>query len=107
MLVNKILKNENLLKAEFALKQANSGNIISLCLSYLALLADYRDDLYKLRGAAEINQHQSTSAARELTDRTRKSIRAAVEFTTGERNQTESLLKSFTSNQRLRSGQNI
>ena len=97
MLIVELLVNENLLKAEFALNQANSSNIIELCREYLRVLTEYRDELYKLRGSPEINLQQSSSLARELTQQVRKAIRSAVEITTRERNKTESLLESFSS----------
>lgn len=97
MLMVELLVNENLLKAEFALNQANSGNIIELCREYLRILTEYRDELYKLRGSPEITLQQSSPLARELTQQVRKAIRSAVEITTRERNKTESLLESFTS----------
>lgn len=97
MLIVELLVNENLLKAEFALNQANSGNIIELCREYLRILTEYRDELYKLRGSPEITLQQSSSLARELTQQVRKAIRSAVEITTRERNKTEALLESFTS----------
>lgn len=97
MLMVELLVNENLLKAEFALNQANSGNIIELCREYLRMLTEYRDELYKLRGSPEITLQQSSSLARELTQQVRKAIRSALEITTRERNKTESLLESFTS----------
>lgn len=97
MLIVELLVNEKLLKAEFALNQANSGNIIELCREYLQVLNEYRDELYKLRGSPEIALQQSSSLARELTQQVRKAIRSAAEITTRERNKTESLLESFTS----------
>lgn len=96
MLIVKLLVNENLLNAESALNQANSENIIKLCQNYLLLLTEYRDELSKLRASAEINFQQSSPLARELTEQVRKAIRSAIEITTRERNQTESLLNSFT-----------
>ena len=53
--------------------------------------------LFKFRGAPEINLQNPSSLARELIEQTRKAIRAAIEITTRERNKMESLLKSFTS----------
>lgn len=97
MLMVELLVNENLLKAEFALSQANKDNIIELCRDYLRALSEYRDELYKLRGVPEINLQQSSSLARELAEQVRKAIRSAIEITIRERNQTESLLESFTS----------
>lgn len=95
MLMLKLLVNEKMLDAELALNQANSGNIIELCQKYLLLLNEYRDELHKLRGTPEISLQQSSSLARELTEQVRKAIRSAVEITTRERNETESLLASF------------
>jgi hypothetical protein len=60
------------------------------------LLDEYRDELYKFRGAPEIDLRQAAPAARESIEQTRRSIRAAVESITERRNQTESLLRSFT-----------
>lgn len=97
MLIAELLVNENVLKAEFALNQANSDNIIELCRNYLKVLNEYREELYKLRGMPEITLQQSSSLARELTKEVRKAIRSAVEITTRERNKTEALLESFTS----------
>ena len=96
MLFVNLLVNENLLKAEYAFNQATSGNIVELCRKYLALLTEYRDELFKLRGMPEINQAPSTPLARELTEQVRRAIRAAVEITTRERNNAESLIGSFT-----------
>jgi hypothetical protein len=91
-----ILVNENLRNAELALEQANSENIVRLCQEYLLLLSNYRDKLYKLRGTPEICLHQTSRVARELVEQTRKAIRTSLEVTTKERNEVESLLKSFT-----------
>lgn len=97
MLIVNLLVNENLIKAEFALSQANAENIIELCGEYLQVLSEYRDELYKLRGMPEIDLQQPSTLARELAEQVRKAIRSALEITTRERNQTESLLGSFTS----------
>lgn len=97
MLIIELLVNEKLIKAEFALNQANSGNIVDLCRDYLQVLTEYRDELYKLRGVPEINLQQPSLLARELVEQVRKAIRSAVEITTRERHRTESLLASFIS----------
>ena len=97
MLIIEMLFNENLIKAESELSQARSDNIIDLCQKYLKILTEYREDLYQLRGSEKINFQQSTSLARELVDQVRKAIRSSVEITTLKCNQTELLLKSFTS----------
>jgi len=91
-----LLENENLLNAEIALSQADNENIIELCRVYLRLLSEYRDELYKFQGAPKINLHQISLPNRKSVEETRKSIRTAVESTTQKRNQTETLLKSFT-----------
>jgi sulfur transfer complex TusBCD TusB component (DsrH family) len=92
-----IMDNEKLKKAKLALQYATAENIVQLCQDYLILLSEYRDQLYQLRGTPEICLHQSTIIARELIEQTRKAIRLSVEITTSERNDTELLLKSFTS----------
>ncbi len=97
MLIVEMLINENLLKAEAELNQADCDNIIECCRKYLQMLTEYREDLYKLRGSSEINLRQTTPLARELVEQVRKAIRSAVEVTTRERNRTELLLNSFTS----------
>jgi len=97
MLIIELLVNENLIKAEFALSQANSSNIVELCRDYLQILTQCREGLYKLRGIPEINPQQPSKIGRELTDQVRKAIRSAVEIITRERNQTELMLESFTS----------
>jgi hypothetical protein len=91
-----LLENENLLNAEIALNQADEENIIELCRVYLHRLSDYRDELYNFQGDPEINLHQISSSSRRLVEETRKSIRTALESITLKRNQTETLLKSFT-----------
>ena len=97
MLIVNLLVNENLIKAENALSHANSENIIELCKEYLQVLSEYREELYKLQGVPEIDLEQPSALARELSVQVRKAIRSALEITTRERNQTESLLESFTS----------
>lgn len=96
MLITNLLVSENLLQAERALKKATCDNIIELCEKYLLRLNEYRDELYKFRGTPEINLQASSSFARELVDQTRKAIRSAIETTARERNEIESLLRSFT-----------
>jgi hypothetical protein len=96
MLMMNLEVSENLLRAEQALKRATCDNIIELCEKYLFLLNEYRDRLYKFRGTPEINLQPSSPFARELVNQTRKAIRSAVERTTESRNQTESLMMSFT-----------
>jgi 2,4-dienoyl-CoA reductase-like NADH-dependent reductase (Old Yellow Enzyme family) len=97
MLIIEMLFNENLIKAEFALNQANSDNIVELCREYLQILTEYREDLYKLRGSPDVHLQQSSRLASELVEQVRKAIRSTVEITTLKRNQTELLLESFIS----------
>jgi hypothetical protein len=91
-----ILVDEDLVGAELAIKEATCETIVQLCRDYLLLLSNYRDKLYKLRGTPEICVHQSSPIARGLVEQTRKAIRTALEVTITERNEIESLLKSFT-----------
>src|ERR1041385_1701025 len=78
-----------------AVNNATSESIVKQCKEYLALLADYRNQLYKLQGAPGLNQQSaSPSVTEEVPDR--KMIREAIERTTRERNRTELLLLSFT-----------
>lgn len=87
---------EKLREASFALDGATSDNIIELCKQYLVLLGIYRDELYKLPDKLELNPRSSSSQKREDINGARKAVRAAIERTTQERNQTETLLLSFT-----------
>jgi len=89
--------DQNLLDAESALQRATGDDIIQLCRDYLLLLSKYRDQLYELRGTPEICLQQISTAARELVEQTRRAIRTSLEITTKERNEVETLLKSFTS----------
>jgi hypothetical protein len=72
---------------------ATSESIVKQCQEYLALLAEYRNQLYDLRGTPGLNQ-QSPSLTEEVPER--KMIREAIERTTRERNRTQLLLLSFT-----------
>ena len=89
--------NERLKKAELALNEANSDNIIQLCQDYLQQLNAYRNELYQLRNAPELNLNQQSTLERELIEQSRKAVRSAIEFTVRERNKIQSLLDSFTS----------
>jgi hypothetical protein len=78
-----------------AVNSATSESIVKQCKEYLALLADYRSQLYELQGTPGVNQQSaSPSVTEEVPDR--KTIREAIESTTQERNRTELLLLSFT-----------
>lgn len=87
---------EKLRQAKLALDRAASDNIIELCKQYLALLAIYRAELYKLPDKLGLNPRSRSSQTRESVGGDRKAVRAAIEHTTQERNQTEMLLLSFT-----------
>jgi hypothetical protein len=78
-----------------AVNKATSESIVEQCKGYLALLAEYRHQLYELQGTPEVNQQSvSSSLTEEVPDR--KTIREAIERTTRERNRTQLLLLSFT-----------
>jgi len=86
---------ENLEHARNALKRASVENIIDLGKRYLALLAEYRSQLFELNGKPDVRQPPaSSSTPKELA--IRKAIRAAIENATRERNRTEMLLLSIT-----------
>lgn len=80
--------------ARQALNKANPENIVDLCKRYLALLDEYRRQLYELGKSGISQQPQASSSAEELA--ARKSLREAIEKTTRERNRTELLLLSVT-----------
>jgi hypothetical protein len=88
---------ERLRNARAALDQATSENIVELCKQYLALLADYRSELYTLPDKLDLNPRPKTSSPRADVDDTRKVVRAAIEHTTREREWAEALIRSFTS----------
>src|SRR4029078_7354202 len=78
-----------------AVNRATSETIVGQCKEYLALLADYRTQLYELQGTPGLNEQSiSPSLTEEVPDR--KTIREAIERTTRERNKTQLLLLSFT-----------
>ena len=84
---------QKLQASRHALNRATSESIVAQCKQYLALLAEYRNQLYELQGTPGQNQ-QSPSLPPEVPDR--KTIREAIETTTQERNRTQLLLLSFT-----------
>ena len=86
---------ENLHQAQRALEAATSDNIVELCKRYLTLLAESRRQLYELRNA-HVSQPSTSLSSMESLSGTRKSIRAAIEKITQERNRTELLLLSIT-----------
>jgi hypothetical protein len=78
-----------------AVNRATSESIVRQCTEYLALLAEYRSQLYELQGTPGLNQQSASPSLSEgVPDR--KMIREAIERTTRERNKTELLLLSFT-----------
>ena len=86
---------EKLDHARLALKSASVENIIDRCKRYLALLAEYRSQLFELNGTPDVRPPPaSSSSPKQLA--ARKAIRAAIENTTRERNRTEMLLLSIT-----------
>jgi hypothetical protein len=87
---------ERMHHSRHALKHATSDNIIELCKQYLALLTEYRAELYKLPDTLGVNRW-SGSFLWEDTDSARKAIRAAIEDMTRERRRAGALLLSFTS----------
>jgi hypothetical protein len=96
MKIINLLINEDLLNAEIALERATSDNIVELGKTYLALLAEYRDQLHKLGGLPEISFAEQSKLGRELIEQSRKAVRAAIELSVRERNRVEALVESFT-----------
>lgn len=82
--------------ARHALDAATSGDVVELCQQYLALLAEYRAELFKLPHALGLRQWPEAVLWEDLCN-IRGTIRAAIEEVTRERNGTEALLRSFTS----------
>jgi hypothetical protein len=80
--------------ARHALNKANPENTVELCKRYLALLDEYRLQLYELGKSGVSRQPISSALAEDLA--ARKSLREAIERTTRERNRTELLLLSIT-----------
>jgi len=87
---------EKLQNTRRALEAANTENIIELCKKHLALLAEYRSHLYKLRHTYNIDQRLVHVPSPDDLNNSRKGVRAAIENTTQERNRTEMLLFSLT-----------
>ena len=85
-----------LCRAADAFDTATTDNIVELCKQYLALLAEYRAELYKLPGTLGVNQWSGSFLWEDIAN-VRKTVRAAIEKTTRERNGTEALLLSFIS----------
>jgi hypothetical protein len=87
---------EELRNAKVALDGATTENIIDLCKQYLSQLAKYRSELYKLPDTLDLGASSNSSSSLEDVNKTRKAVRAAIEHTTQERNETEALVLSFT-----------
>jgi hypothetical protein len=87
---------EKLQYAKHALHRATSESIIDTCKQYLALLAEYRNKLYELQETPSLHQESASSSSPDDVKDIRKTIRAAIEETTKERNGTEMLLLSIT-----------
>src|SRR5688500_16537819 len=77
-----------------ALNTAASETTIDQCKQHLALLAEYRLQLYNLQDLPGVRQQSTPSLSGQVPDR--EAIRAAIETTTHERNRTQVLLLSFT-----------
>ena len=82
---------EKLQASKQALNTATSENIIEQCKQHLALLAEYRIQLYKLQDLPGVRQQSSPSLSGQVPDR--EAIRAAIETTT----MSEIELRSFCS----------
>jgi hypothetical protein len=85
---------ERLQASKHALNRATSESIVEQCKQYLAVLAEYRSQLYDLQVTPGLNQQSASTSLTEVPDR--KTIREAIEKTTRERNRTQLLLLSFT-----------
>ena len=85
---------QRLQASKHAVNRATSESIVKQCKEYLALLAEYRDQLYELQVTPGRNQQSASPSLSEDPDR--KTIREAIERTTRERNRTQLLLLSFT-----------
>ena len=86
---------ERLRNARLALDCATSENIIERCKQYLALLADYRAELYKLPDTLDLNSRSETLSSQAEVQALRKAMRTAIEQTIQERNRAEALILSF------------
>jgi hypothetical protein len=84
------LKREGIVPGAL-LTGATSDNIVELCKQYLALITEYRAELYKLPDTLGINQWSGARIWEDVGS-VRKAVRAAIENTVRERNGTEALL---------------
>ncbi len=78
-----------------AVNRATSESIVEQCKQYLALLAEYRTQLYELQRTPGVNEQLASTSLPEVVP-DRKTVREAIETTTRERNRTQLLLLSFT-----------
>jgi hypothetical protein len=86
---------QRLQAAKQAVHRATSESIVEQCKQYLALLAEYRSQLYELQGTFGVSQQTaSPSPISEVPNR--ETVRKAIESTTRERNKTQLLLFSLT-----------
>ena len=86
---------QRLQAAKQAVNRATSENIVEQCKQYLALLAEYRNQLYELQLTSGVSRESASPfLTEEVPDR--QTIREAIERTTQERNRTQLLLLSFT-----------
>ena len=83
-------------RARQSLTRSTSKTIIELCKQYLAILAEYRSQLYELQGKSDIDLQFGSHSSCEAVRDARNVVRAALEKTTQERNRAERLLLSFT-----------
>lgn len=81
--------------SKHAVNRATSESIVEQCKQYLALLAEYRSQLYELQLTSGVSQQSASPfLSEEVPDR--QTIREAIEKTTRERNRTQLLLLSFS-----------
>ena len=86
---------ERLHQTKRALYEATPENIIEQCKQYLALLVEYRSELYKLPDTLGINLRAKPSSVEDV-ESLRRAVRVAIEDLTQEHNSTTVLLLSFT-----------
>lgn len=86
---------ERLHSTKRALDEATPENIIEQCKQYLALLAEYRSELYKIPDTFDLNLRANASSVEDV-ESLRRAVRVAIEDLTQEHNSTTVLLLSFT-----------
>jgi hypothetical protein len=95
--VKNLTIDEDVIAAENALSKATADDLVELCRTYLTRLSVFRDRLFELRGAPEIDQKNRGKLGPEMIDKARYDLRVALESVTEKRNRTEALLNSFIS----------